>query len=42
VKISPEVKISDVAAGFLLDRLDGATTAPLEQVPFRIVERASS
>ena len=35
-------RIGRDAATFLLDRLDGATTAPLVQVPFRIVERASS
>jgi len=35
-------RIGRDAATFLLDRLDGATTAPIVQVPFRIVERASS
>jgi LacI family gluconate utilization system Gnt-I transcriptional repressor len=35
-------RIGRDAARFLLDRLDGATTAPRVQVPFRIVERASS
>jgi DNA-binding LacI/PurR family transcriptional regulator len=35
-------RIGRNAARFLLDRLDGAATAPRVQVPFRIVERASS
>jgi LacI family transcriptional regulator, gluconate utilization system Gnt-I transcriptional repressor len=35
-------RIGRDAATFLLDRLAGATNAPLVQVPFRIVERASS
>jgi len=35
-------RIGRDAARFLLDRLDGAATAPRVQVPFRIVERASS